>query len=375
MDGKKFAERFLKRKLSRREIQTGLARMGLGVAAMSVMPAAAKAAAPQLVVYEWAGYDAPELHQSYIKKYGGSPDFPLFASEEEALQKILSGFQADISHPCSYNVKRWRDAKVLLPIDTGRLSNYPDIWPKFQEIPQTKADGQTWFVPFDCGNSSVLYRTDLVDPEDVKDPSWSLLFNEKYKGRLAMYNTDTTLIEIAARVLGLKDYYKLSDEVLQKQIRPLLVKQREVTRFYWDDQTQLDQAMASGEVVAAYAWNGSVKVLKDQGLPVAYMVPKEGILTWVCGLVRVANPPGDEQAAYDLIDSMISPESGVFQISTGYGHSNRKAYEMTDPKVLEALGFDNPEEKFAKADVSDEADEPYRSKYIQLVNDIKAGVN
>lgn len=374
MDGKKFAEKFLKREMSRREIQAGLAKMGLGVAAMTVMPAVAKAAPPKLVVYEWAGYDVPDLHQSYIKKYGGSPDFPLFASEEEALQKIVSGYQVDLAHPCSYNVKRWREAKVLQPIDTGRLSNYPDIWPKFKEIPQTQADGKTWFVPFDCGNSSILYRTDLVDPEDVKDPSWSLLFNEKYKGRLAMYNTDTTLIEIAARVLGMKNFNSLSDEELEK-VKPLLKKQREVLRFYWDDVTQIEQALASGELVAAYAWNGSVKVLKDQGLPVAYMVPKEGILTWVCGLVRMTGSTADEQVAYDFIDSMISPESGVFQISTGYGHSNRKAYEMTDPKVLEALGFDNPEEKFAKADVSDEADEPYRSKYIALVNDIKAGVN
>jgi spermidine/putrescine-binding protein len=374
MDGKRFAERFLKRELSRREIQTGLAKMGLGVAAMSLMPAVAKADPPKLVVYEWAGYDVPDLHQSYIKKYGGSPEFPLFASEEEALQKILSGFQTDIVHPCSYNVKRWREAKVLEPIDTSRLSNYADIWPKFKEIPQTVVDGTTWFVPFDCGNSSILYRTDLIDPADVKDPSWSLLFNEKYKGRLAMYNTDTTLIEIAARVLGMKNFNSLSDEQLA-QVKPLLKKQREVLRFYWDDVTQIEQALASGELVAAYAWNGSVKVLKDQGLPVAYMVPKEGILTWVCGLVRSANHGGDEQAGYDFIDSMISPESGVFQISTGYGHSNRKAYAMTDPKVLADLGFDNPEEKFAKADVSDEADEPYRSKYIALVNDIKAGVN
>jgi spermidine/putrescine-binding protein len=172
----------------------------------------------------------------------------------------------------------------------------------------------------------------------------------------------------------MKNYNSLSDEQLE-QVKPLLKKQRELLRFYWDDVTQIEQALASGELVAAYAWNGSVKVLKDQGLSVAYMVPKEGILTWVCGLVRNTDAPGDEQAAYDFIDSMISPESGVFQISTGYGHSNRKAYEMTDPKVLESLGFDNPEEKFAKADVSDEADEPYRSKYIALVNDIKAGVN
>src|SRR3546814_18900609 len=94
------------------------------------------------------------------------------------------------------------------------------------------------------------------------------------------------------------------------------------------------------------------------------MTPKEGILTWVCGLTLSSSPIGDEQQAYDFIDAMISPEAGEFLIaSQGYGHSNRKSYERVDPDVLADLGFDNAEEKFALATVSGEADEPYRSKY------------
>jgi spermidine/putrescine-binding protein len=373
MDGKQVAERLLTGQLSRREFGKALGAMGLAVTAFAPRLAAA---APSLTVYEWAGYDVPELHPGYVAKYGASPEFPLFASEEEALQKILSGYAVDVCHPCSYNIKRWRDAGVIQAVDTSRLTNYADIWPKFQSVPQAQADGATWFVPFDCGNSSILYRTDLVDAEDVKEESWSLLFNEKYKGRLALYNTDTTLVEIAARVLGIYDDYLHLNEEQLAQVKELLIKQREVLRFYWDDTTQLEQALASGELVAAYAWNGSVKMLKDQGLPVAYMVPKEGILTWVCGLVRSSNPIGDEQAAYDFIDSMISPEAGAFLLGTqGYGHSNRKSYDLVEKGVLESLGFADPEATFAIASVSDEAEEPYRSQYIDLVNNVKAGTN
>jgi spermidine/putrescine-binding protein len=374
MDKNELLGRLVERKLDRRSFTRALAAAGLGIAALPVIGRPAQAAV-NLTVFEWAGYDVPELHQAFIDKYGASPQFPLFGAEEEALQKLRSGFQVDVMHPCSYNCKRWREAGVLAPIDTSRLSNYPDIWPKFQEIPQTKVDGQTWFVPFDCGNSSILYRTDLVDPADVADPSWGLLFNEKYKGRLAMFNTDTTLIEIAARVLGLPNFNSLSDAELEL-VRPMLEKQRDLMRFYWDDATQIEQALASGEIVAAYAWNGSVKALRDQGVPVEYMIPKEGILTWVCGLTLSSAPIGDEQQAYDFIDAMLSPEAGEFLIAEqGYGHSNRKAYERVAPEVLAGLGFDNAEEKFALASVSDEADEPYRSKYIALVEEVKAGVN
>src|SRR3546814_11994398 len=94
------------------------------------------------------------------------------------------------------------------------------------------------------------------------------------------------------------------------------------------------------------------------------MTPKEGILTWVCGLTLSSSPIGDEQQAYDFIDAMISPEAGEFLIaSQGYGHSNRKSYERVDPDVLADLGCDNAEEKFAPATVSDGADEPLPSTH------------
>ncbi|MGE3968914.1 MAG: PotD/PotF family extracellular solute-binding protein [Dongiaceae bacterium] len=374
MDGKEIAERFMTGRIGRRDFNKALGVMGLSMAA-TLAPRIA-AAAPSLTMYGWAGYDVPELHPQYIEKYGASPEFAFFGSEEEALQKLVGGYNVDIIHPCSYNLKRWRDAGVIQPIDVSRLSNWPDIWPKFQVIPQAQFEGKEWFVPFDCGNSSVLYRTDLVDPEDVKDPSWTLLFNEKYKGRLSMYNTDTTMVEIAARILGMYDDYLHLNEDQLKEVQALLSKQRDLLRFYWDDSTQVEQGLASGELVAAYAWNGSVKVLRDQGIPVDYMVPKEGILIWVCGFVRGADAPGDEQAAYDFMDSMISPEAGAFLLEQqGYGHSNRKSYERVSKEVLASLGYDDPEATFATTAVSDEAEDPYRARYIELVDSVKAGTN
>ncbi len=54
--------------------------------------------------------------------------------------------------------------------------------------------------------------------------------------------------------------------------------QRHILRFYWTDQNSAEQAIASGELVASNAWNSAYLTLKDQ-VPVAYMVPKEGIYT------------------------------------------------------------------------------------------------
>ena len=51
-------------------------------------------------------------------------------------------------------------------------------------------------------------------------------------------------------------------------------------RFYSNDMTSIQQALASGELVAAVVWNDSYTFLKGEGHPVAFMSPKEGAMTW-----------------------------------------------------------------------------------------------
>jgi spermidine/putrescine transport system substrate-binding protein len=361
-------------RLSRRDFHRALAAAGLSVAALPLVPSTARAE-PKITVFTWSGYDSPEFMPKYVAKHGEPPQFALFEAEEEALQKMIGGYAVDVIHPCSYNIKRWKDAGIIQPIDTTRLSEYGNIWDRLRSLPATSFDGKAYFVPFDIGTSAILYRPDLVDPADVAEPSWSLLFNEKYKGRLSMYDTDTTFIEIAARVLGLyEDYLHLSDEQLAK-IKPLLSKQRDLMRFYWADQTQLEQAVASGEIAAAYAWNGSYKRLRDQGVDVRYVTPKEGLLGYCCGLVRHAKAPGDEQAAYDFLDAMIDPEVGkVLMEQEGYLHSNKRSYDLADPAVVESLGAKDPAATMAALTIDPEPEEPYRSTYIKLVNDVKSGL-
>ena len=77
----------------------------------------------------------------------------------------------------------------------------------------------------------------------------------------------------AAMVLGIPDPYDMNDEQLA-QVKAFLEKQRGLLRFYWTDPSELEQAIASGEVVAAYAWAASASTLKSKGVPITYMKPE-----------------------------------------------------------------------------------------------------
>ena len=360
--------------VNRRELNRALAAFGLAAVTVPVAVRTPQAAG-KTMHFTWAGYDDPAFYTSYIEKHGAAPDFTLFGEEEEALQKLRTGFVPDTAAPCSYSVPRWRDAGVLEPIDTSKLSNYADVIPNLKNIRGMTDDQGTWFVPVDWGNSTVVYRADLVDEKYQTDNSWTILWDERYAGRLGMFDSVDGAVAVAGLVAGFRDAaYSMNDEQLQVA-KELLSKQRPLLRFYWTDITAVDQGLASGELVASYAWNSSLKRLKEQGLDVKMMNPKEGILTWVCGLVKIKNGPGDVEAAYDLINAHISPESGKYEIENwGYGHSNIKAYDMVDEKNLTDVGLTKDVNAFLASGVFIESIEAAtREKYIAMFDEVKAG--
>ena len=366
MNKLKFIDRMAQGKLSRRDMLRGAAAFGVG---MTMMPVRSRADSV-LTCMEWSGYDQDAFFKSYVSKHGKAPNFSIFANEEEALQKVRGGFNADIMHPCTYSVFRFTDAKIAEPIDTSKLSNWPDIFPALQKAPGVVVDGNVVMTPCDWGNSSIAYRTDLVDADFNKQPTWTIFTDDKYAGRVAMID-DTVAAEIAGLINGLdhNQIFNMTDDDFAKA-KPLVEKIVKNSRFLWKDPTEIDQALASGEIVAAYAWNETAKTLKEQGIAGAYAVPKEGIFTWLCGLTLLSTGKASKDDAYDFLDAWLSPETGKALIEQdGYGHSNKKAFQIADPKKVAALGITDPEAALNAGILLQKTDVP---KYTKFWEDIKA---
>lgn len=372
MNPKKFRDQILKGEMTRRDVHRALAAAGIGVATVPMLNGRVLGAEDVITYFTWSGYEDPTFHAAFKEKYGEMPNFSFFAEEEEALQKMRAGFEPNMAHPCSYSVPRWRRAGVLDPIDTSRLSNYGDVWPKLQELEVAHHDGNVYFVPFDWGNSSVLFRTDLVDEKYQEEHTWSIMWDERYQGRLAMYDSVDGAVIVAGLMNDAEDPFNMTDEELAR-VRESMSKQAKLMRFYWGDNTTMEQGLASGELVAAYAWNEAALRLKEQGLPVEYMNPKEGILCWVCGL-SVVKGNGDNQQVYDMINGMLDPEVGKYMLEAwGYGHSNRKSFDLVDQEVLAARGLASPSDLFEQGVFLKEIPDERRAAYEQMFNEVKAG--
>ena len=335
-------------KVTRRQFNNYLASLGVSAVTLPAFLGATAQSAPadHPNVFTWEGWEAIELHAQYFEKYGEYPNFSIFGDEEEAFAKIRAGAQFDLTHPCSYKVEIWRDAGIIQPIDTSRLSHWPDVIPSLKRIPGMMKDGDNYFVAADWGLTSVMYRPDLVDPKYQEEETWGILWDERYKGRLSMSDSLIDGVMVAAIYGGAANPFDMTDDEVEAT-RELLRKQLPLLRYYWTSPTDIENSMAAGELVATSAWNDAVTALKNAGHNVKYMQPKEGAMTWVCGFcLMTAADPAKLDKTYDAIDAYLAPESGVFEImDQGYGHSNIKAFDMVDPEALAERGLSsNPDE-------------------------------
>jgi len=324
-------KRIENRDISRRDVAKAIAAVGLTTAMMPLIGRPAMAEDGEAIYYTWAGYDVPEMWPGYVEKHGNAPDLPTYGDAEECFTKMRAGFTADVMHPCSNNIPRWRSAGLLQPIDTSRLSNWKDVIPGLKQVEGTVDDQGQWFVPWEWGQTSVTYRTDLFDLEN-KEESWGMLWDERYEGRLSILDAAEDAWWCAAIYAGV-DFRNVTEEGIAK-VFDLLKKQAPLLRFRQSDSTTLTQALASGEVVAAMTWSDVPTALAAEGLPVKFAEVKEGGLTWVCGLVISKDAPHYDKA-HDLIDALLSPESGQWCISeNSYGHSNVKSFDFFSAEEL-----------------------------------------
>src|SRR5690606_9639791 len=147
---------------------------GTALAALAVAASlSAAAAAEPLTYFTWAGYDDPAFRQPFTEKYGeNGVSFSFFSSPDEAFAKLNGGFEVDVAHACLHDIRKRKDAGLIQPIDTTKLTNFKDLLPSLRDAEAIKIDGQQWMIPWEWGASSIIYRTDKAN---LKEQSYKVL--------------------------------------------------------------------------------------------------------------------------------------------------------------------------------------------------------
>ena len=290
-----------------------------------------------LTVLDWAGYDAFDFWVDFQNTYPKvTVNFEIGASDADIYSKMKAGDQADIFHPYTGWLQFYVDEGLVEEIDTSRLTNWDKVPDSFKKIGQI--NGKQYFLPWDWGFTSILYRTDKV-PEGVD--SWAALMNPKFKGHVSTWDDGPGAVTVSAYIHGW-DETKITPEQLAT-IKEEWIQQRDVNLFYWAGEPELVDAMANGDVWVAYAWQGAYATLLGQGVPVAYANPKEGRNSWV-GVYGIRKGSQNYDLALKFLDAKLAAATGNNVVNLFYyGHSNQDVMNgITDPTLKQAFSIDDP---------------------------------
>jgi spermidine/putrescine transport system substrate-binding protein len=321
----------------------------------------------RLQVLDWAGYGSDggqSMFAAYVKAHPkNKPQFTYMTNESDALAKLHAGLKPDLFRPYVGWVKYFATSGLVQPWDTSLIPNFKHLNPFMVKAGQY--NGKQYGIPEDWGFDAILYRTDKVTP---KAKSWGLLFDERYKGKIAWFD-DLGMLVMTGLYLGFKDPWNQSDAELA-QSQKLLISKKHLVRMIWSSETNLWEAFGSGDLWIAYAWPNDWVQMKKKGLKVVYMHPKEKPIAWVGNLMLLKGTPR-YHLAHAYADAWSSTKSAKWlEDNYGYGHANIQARPASSD-LLKALQITNPR-AVTEPNAHLDRDIPRRAVYAKMWEEVKA---
>lgn len=309
-----------------------------GTAALAALATTATAQDADLLVFDWSGYEEEGFFIKYAEKYGTGPTYAFFGEEEEAFQKLRSGFKADVAHPCSQSVDKWYQAGLIEPWDISKIPTYETLADLYKNDPTFVRDGEVYFIPADLGMTGIAYNADEITEDQVA--SLDIFVDPQMAGRISLPDNVDDAYALAYLATGVSDWTKATEADF-KAASDWMRQAHANNRAYWADGAELAQLMATGEVLVAWSWNETPVQMQSDGFNVQFeREAKEGSSSWFCGYVNLKDGPGSEDKAHDFIESFLSAETADYIVNEwGYGHSNTAAMGGFGKETLTEVGL------------------------------------
>ena len=259
-----------------------------------------------------------ETVKEFEKEYGIKVNIETFDDMEAMYQKVKGG-------GVKYDVVLVSDAFMPRMINNNLIQelnkdNIPNISQMDEEYLNLDIDpGNKYSVPYMFGTVGLIYNKDVIKE---KVDSWDILWNEKYKNQIFMFDTYRDTLGVALKKLG----YSLNstNEKEIKEAEELLLKQRKVVDPIYgvDNGTVM---IPAGESDINMIWSGEGLNLQDEYPNLEYVVPKEGANFWIDSLCIPSNATNVEGA--EKFINFVSDKESALRIADeiGYTTPNKEA--------------------------------------------------
>ena len=318
------------------------------VIALALTAAPAVSAEETLELLTWKGYAPKELMDKFQSETGITVK-PTYSNNEEMIAKLRAtrGAGFDLAQPSQDRIASVQaEFGIYQPVDYAKIDADQVVGSMLAAVRKnTLVDGASYAVPHVYGTSGLIVNKKMApDAADYTD-----LLNEKYSGRISYRLKRPTLIGMAFAMgddpfalYGKPDAY----QALMEKIGDKLIAAKPLVKLYWANGDALLQAMRSGEVHVAMAWDNGGWKLHGENPDIDFVAPKSGALGWIDTFTIPAKAKNVD-AAYKWINFMLKPENAaVFTNMEKYGTASKGAKQFLDADVRA-----NFERSFTEADI------------------------
>jgi len=317
----------------------------LSVAAVALLVSGAGISTPlraeqTLNALVWCDHTDPELIEPFEKANDVKVNLKDYEGTGTALSIVEQSQPGDwdVFVVDGIDVPRVVEAGLLAPLPADSLPT-ADLFPELVMEANHVVDGKTYAISEKFGYNTIAFDKTKVDPADMED--MSILWSDKYKGRIAMYDYYLPMMGLVGMGLG-KTTASLSAEDLP-EIRDTLFKMKE-------NSTQVGEvvssqtALATGEVdilVGGGEW--LTAVLSEEKPDLDWVLPKQGGVRWSQSIGVFADSQ-KQDLALKFVQYILSPEAQA-RLATSSCYwampANQKAAEHLNDSQKVALRWDN----------------------------------
>lgn len=294
----------------------------LCVAAVAWLPLCA-AGAPVLRVLSWPGYADADVVAAFEKRHAVRVEITTVGSDDSLRAKLAdpAGPGYDVVAANTVEIASLVAQKRLIPLPMKDIANAGRQLPRFRQlasIPGITSEGAVYALPYTYSEMGLIYdRRQFSVPPD----SLNVLWDPRWQGRVLVFHGSSHNFSLAAQHRGLAPF-RIDAARFGGLARDLVALRRNVLSFYSvpEESVELFRRHRIAVMHANYGQQ-QLKLLRDAGLDVGYVIPQEGALAWLdCWAItrRSAQPA----LAARWIDYMLEPAvSGVLTRRQGLANT------------------------------------------------------
>ena len=294
----------------------------------------------EVYVYSWGDYLDPETLKIFEKETGIHVILDEFDTNESMFPRVAEGaVHYDVICPSDYMIQKLISNDLLQPLDFNKLPDAKKyIGEEFFKQAETFDPGNKYAVPYCWGTVGIIYdKTKVTDPVD----SWSILWNEKYKGQILMQDSARDAMMISLKLMGKS--MNETDKAVLAEAQAMLMKQKPLVQAYVVDEVK--DKLINSEAAMGVVFSGEALIVLRENPNMAFAIPREGTNLWIDGWVITKNAQNVD-AAHKFIDFMCRPDIAVMNFDyLGYSTPNTGVRDLEEDEAVKnsPIAFPSPE--------------------------------